>query len=234
MFSVAMLEVRPELSGVLFAITPGKLTLASTDTHRLSERELPIDQQATERSVVIPQRGLAEVVRIINNEEEGEATHIQLQLAQNQAVFLYGSSEVITRTVDMAYPDYKQIIPKQFQTEFTMGREELSKAIKAANLFSQDDAFDVQIVVNAGEKTVQVSAANAKRGKNSVTCVADTVVGTDFSLKMNGRYVIDGLSAMNSEGVTCKISDTNTPCVFVPNGTADQGGCLYIVMPLSS
>lgn len=231
MFSVAMLEVRLELSGVLFAMTPGKLTLASTDTHRLSQRELTVEQMTGERSVVIPQRGLAEVVRMIANEEE-EETHVQLQLAQNQAVFRYGLSEVITRTIDAAYPDYKQIIPKHFQTEFTVDRETFAKAIKAASLFSQDNEFDVHIVVNAAEKTVQVSAANAKRGKNSVSCATDTVTGGDFSLKMNGRYVIDGLSAMESQGITCRISDAHSPCVFQPNGLGDIQENLYIVMPL--
>lgn len=90
----------------------------------------------------------------------------------------------------------------------------------------------MHIVVNAAEKTVQVSAANAKRGKNSVSCATDTVTGGDFSLKMNGRYVIDGLSAMESQGITCRISDAHSPCVFQPNGLGDIQENLYIVMPL--
>ena len=233
MFAVSNSEARPELSGVLMHFNGGELVLASTDSYRLAERKLKLSADAGQRRVIVPSQTVSEVMRMLSVfKDDAEAgTDIELKLSDNQAVFHLGSAELVTRTIDGNYPDYTQIIPTEFATELVVGRDELVKAIKTASLFSRQGIFDVSLNVLAKEGKLQVMATEATRGKNTASCAAD-VKGGDNQITVNYRYILDGLNAMSSEGVTLKLIDASNPCLINPNGQLDRGGYLYIVMPI--
>lgn len=232
LFSVSTSEARPELSGVFLKFGNGKLVLAATDSYRLAECVLPVVFSG-ERKVIIPGRALQEVARIIStlrdDPESGET--LSVQLSDSQAVFSYGNAELTTRVVDGSYPDYTQIIPTQFATEMVVGRQELIKAVRTASLFSRTEICDITLSVKPEEKKVVVNAVEASRGKNTASCPAD-VKGKENTVTVNYRYVLDGLSAMKSEGVSVKLIDAMNPVLFHPNGQAEGESYTYIVMPI--
>lgn len=231
LFSVATTEVRPELSGVYLKISQNEIVMAATDSYRLAEKKISVSLSCAQREVILPSSALREVVRMVSvlAEEEGVGDKLLLGLADNQAVFRFGPSELITRTIEGKYPDYTQIIPTQFQTEAVVGREELIKAVKTASLFSRTGIFDVTLEI--GDGVVKAMATDNARGKNSATSSAD-IKGANNSLVANYRYVLDGLQSMSSEGVTLKVVDGMNPCVIIPNGTLEKGAQTYIVMPI--
>ena len=232
LFSVSTSEARPELSGVLLKFGNGKLTLAATDSYRLAERVLPVEFSG-ERKVIIPGRALQEVSRIIStlrdDPESGET--VSVQLSETQAVFSYGNAELTTRVVDGSYPDYTQIIPTQFVTEVVVGRQELIKAVRTASLFSRTEICDVTLSVKPEDKKIVVHALEASRGKNTASCPAD-VKGKENTITVNYRYMLDGLSAMDSEGVSVKFIDAMNPLLIHPNGQAEGESYTYLVMPI--
>lgn len=233
LFSVALNEARPELSGVLMKFQKDTLTLAATDSYRLSERHIPLKESAVERSIIVPARTLQELSRMMNTlkDDPDIGEHLSVEFSDNQVVFSFGSAQLTTRTIDGTYPDYAQIIPTTFSTELIVGRDELVKAIKTASLFSRNGIYDVTLTVGSGDKKLTVMATDATRGKNVASCDAD-VKGGDNASTMNFRYLLDGLNAMGSEGVTLKFIDGMNPCVISPNGKKAEGEYTYIVMPI--
>ena len=233
LFSVAANEARPELSGVFIRVKGVEMVLAATDSYRLAERKIKIGEPKGDRDVIIPARALHEVGRIItalkDDPDSGET--MSFELSNNQAVFRYGAAELITRTIDGTYPDYTQIIPTQFATELVVGRQDLIKAVKTASLFSRTGIFDVTLSVSVESKALTVKATEATSGKNSASCAAD-VKGKDNEITVNFRYLLDGLQAMGSEGVTMKVIDGMNPCLVTPNGELEKGAYTYIVMPI--
>jgi DNA polymerase-3 subunit beta len=232
-FAVSSSEARPELSGVLFWFSNDGLVLAATDSYRLAERVIKIGNVEPQRKVIIPSQTVSELARMssILKEDVESGSIVDLFLSDNQAVFRHGTTELITRTIEGNYPDYRQIVPNTFATEAIVGKNELIKAIKTASLFSRQGIFDVFISVSANDKKITVGATEITRGKNRVSCAAD-IKGSDNSMTMNYRYILDGLNSMNSEGVTVKIIDSSNPCLIHPNGELENGSQIYIVMPI--
>ena len=101
---------------------PNEVVMAATDSYRLAEKKLMISVRDKTSEVIIPARALHEVLRMISvmDGEEGVENKLQIGLADNQALFKFGPSELITRTIEGKYPDYVQIIPTQFQTEASL------------------------------------------------------------------------------------------------------------------
>lgn len=236
LFAVATNESRPELTGVSFCFfsheNEGRLTLAATDSYRLAEKTIALVSAAQENfSLVVPSKTLVEINRILSvfRDDVELPSVLTLSFAASQLVFTYGPVELISRTIDEQYPDYKQIIPSQFQTHAVIDREDFLKAVKTASLFSKSGLFDVTLTFNPDEKLLSVSATDASRGDNTTACSTE-ITGSANTVTVNYRYLLDGLQAMPSDQVIFEMIDGANPCLLSPQGSQDA--YRYIVMPI--
>jgi len=236
LFSVATNESRPELTGVNMHFFPldqeMRLTLATTDSYRLSEKTIPVTSGPKEEfSVVIPAKTLGEVNRVLSvfRDDVDLPSFITMHVKQNQVVFMYGPVEIVSRTIEETYPDYQQIIPKQFQTQALIDRDDFIKAVKTASLFSKNGLFDVTLSFHPDEKKLRVKSVDATRGENETMCDGE-ITGTNNSVTVNFRYLLDGLQSMNSEQVLFELIDASNPCLLTQKDKHDVHR--YIVMPI--
>src|SRR5437868_5671271 len=94
-------ESRPVLTGILVRFEPGKLTMAATDSYRLSVKETPLGGEAPELEAIIPSRALGELVRIAT---AGDT--VELGVHENQVVFGADGVWLTTRRIDGQFPNY--------------------------------------------------------------------------------------------------------------------------------
>ncbi len=236
LFSVATNESRPELTGVSFQFFPheseGRLMMAATDSYRLAEATIPVVSPITEPlNLVVPAKTLSEVNRILSvfKDDVELPSSLTMSVSGSQVVFMYGPVELISRTIDEQYPDYRQIIPTSFQTQTIIDREDFIKSVKTASLFSKNGLFDVNLGFDPQTKQLLVSATDATRGANTSQCGAD-VSGQANTVTVNYRYLLDGLQAISSDQVVFEMIDPGNPCLLTPKGTTE--GYRYIVMPI--
>ncbi len=234
LFAVSTNESRPELTGVSARFAKGgDVVLAATDSYRLAETILPFQGEVGDEgdAVILPAKTLVELNRILSvfKDEVDAPTHITLGLSDNQAVFSYASVELTSRTIEGIYPDYKQIIPKDFRTTGVMSREDVVKAVKTASLFSRNGLYDVMLEFPGGASSILVKATDAMRGENTANCAA-TVTGDHVSVTLNYRYLLDGLNVLQSDKVRLQLIDGSNPVLVLADGVADQ--YLYLVMPI--
>jgi DNA polymerase-3 subunit beta len=234
-FAVATNESRPELTGVLMRFWQGpgegRLTMAATDSYRLAERTIPVVSPVQDESVmIVPARTLLEISRILSvfRDDVESPPSIELSVSDSQAAFTYGPVELISRLIEGNYPDYRQIIPKQFETQALIDREDLIKAVKTASLFSKTGLFDVVLELEPAQRQVSLKAVDATRGENVTTCAAD-ISGKPNAVTLNYRYLLDGLNSMGADQTSFQMIDTGNPCVVTPQGNDNH---LYLVMPI--
>lgn len=230
-FSVSNSENRVELTGVLFSFNNDKLNLAATDSYRLAEREITLKNNGAknEQKIIVPAKTIQEVLRVLNNIEVGENVEdkeIKFYLSENQILFTFDSVEIISRLINGHYPDYKQIIPAKSQTEVLIERTELTRAVKAAALFSKTGINDITLLFSRGK--IIVSSFSGASGESQIELEAD-VKGIDNEVTINYRYLLDGLNNIEGEMVRLEILNNTTPCVLRPE---KENNYLYIVMPI--
>lgn len=243
-FAVSTSESRLELSGVLFCFTDNNLTMAATDSYRLTEKKINIKTNSEEhRNIIVPAKTLQELVRILSAGTDGEdvgkeTAEIKFYLSENQILFTYGSTELVSRLIEGQYPDYKQIIPANIKTNISIDRAELIRAVKVASLFSKTGINDINLDFPSSKNQVVVSAVSGQTGEN-ITELDAKVSGNDNSIVINHRYLLDGLNNINSETVKIEMVDANTPCILRPSVSVDapankekNSDYLYIIMPI--
>ena len=234
LFAVTNNEARPELTGIFMKFFPreGKIVLAATDSYRLAESTISFSKKEEEEiSVIIPARTMVEVSRVLSiaKDDIEIPTVVTTHLSQNQIVFLCGNTELISRTIEGTYPDYTQIIPTNFQTQTTIDRDDLMKAVKAASLFSKQHLFDVVLGIHPSTHEIVIKALDVNRGENTTSCSVDCS-GPENIMTLNYRYLLDGLNACGGEKVCLQMIDASNPCLIKPVG--HEGEYQYILMPI--
>lgn len=230
-FSAALDESRAELSGILFILMDKKLTVVATDSYRLAEKSLnTVTENKDERRCIIPARTIQEILRVVGADsgEDIDPKEIIFYLSENQCLFVIGGTEIVSRLIDGRYPDYRQIIPERHTSRVTIDKHELGRAVKAAALFSKTGVNDVDVKINADTKKMTVSAASGQSGEHTSDLSID-VIGTDVSIILNSRYLLDVLNVLIEEKVVLEFADENTPCVVRDGEKKDY---LYIIMPI--
>jgi len=231
-FACAKNEVRPELAGIylgLFTERFAGLVLASTDSYRLAERKVKVEQGADEIKAIIPSRTVQEIIRLLSlaKEEQGES-QVRLWVSENQLAIRYDSFELTSRLVSGRYPDYTQIVPANFKTNALFSVSAMTKKIKAASLFTTMGVNAVSFDLNSSENSIAISSTSTQTGEHASEMDAE-VTGEENSILLNHRYVLDGLQNLATEEAEFKMNSADSPCLFRAKGNEDY---LYIVMPI--
>jgi len=220
-------ESRPEISGVYMKFYKNTIKLAATDSFRLAEKNIEINsKELKEQSIIIPQRTISEVIRILS-EKEGQEEDVKITLASNQILFDFNSTQVISRLIDGQYPDYQQIIPSNSETEVTINRAELINNIKVASLFT-GKINDIKMFVDPKKSVIEISSKDADIGENKSKIEAE-VKGKEVEVIFNYRYILDGLNNIYSDKVVIGLNDNVKPVLIRPVGDMNYS---YVVMPI--
>ena len=230
-FSVSRSDVRPELSGVLFHINnpenKGILFLAATDSYRLGERRVAVQNEEKEKEVrvIVPARTAHEMIRALAGVEQET---VDITVAEGQISMVVEGVSIVSRLIEGKYPDYQQIIPGNFGVEALVDTANLVQQIRAASLFSTTGVNAVSAAFVPDENSIKLSSANTQLGEFE-SAVEGEVSGDAHTVMLNHRYVLEGLQHMDTEKVRVKVVNADSPCVFAPEGKSDF---LYIVMPI--
>ncbi|MDA2935779.1 DNA polymerase III subunit beta [Patescibacteria group bacterium AH-259-L05] len=229
-FAISSTEVRAELSGVLFSFnTPhdNKITLVSTDSYRLCEKQIDIKKTShkNKKNIIIPVRTLVELLRVIKDKDD-----IEVSVSENQVLFKYDDVEIITRIISGEFPNYKSTIPPEFRTKVLIKRESFLTAVKGAGFFTRLGVNDINIQFIAKNNKLVVSSLNNQLGENQTTLKAD-ISGEDNEIVFNYHYLIDGLTNIKGKEVSLEIVNDNMPGVI---RSEDDKHYLYLIMPIKN
>jgi DNA polymerase-3 subunit beta len=234
-FSVSVDDLQYHLSSIFWerleVETGFLLRLISTDGHRLTliERPLPGSENLSiEKGILIPRKGMAEVIRFLAEEEKvslGLSTQSLALRADDHYLF-------IRLLLDKKFPEYRRIIPETFAYRFAVNRREFSEAIKRISLLSSERFKGVVLKLSSDQ--VEVSFSNPEVGEGQemvpVFMEAGDPAGLPLEVGFNARYFLEPLNAMESEMAILELNDKDRPCRLV-----DQGDPHYfsIIMPMS-
>jgi DNA polymerase-3 subunit beta len=230
-FAAATEESRPVLTGVCTQFEGKTLTLAAADGFRLAVFKLPIaDAIKPKTEVIIPARTLAELNRLMGDQEE--AVTITLNPNKSQVLFQLKNMELVSQLVQGAFPNYSQLIPQSYNTRMIVSVADFLRATKTASIFARDGSGIVRLVITPGSEAspgkMAVSARSEEIG-DDVGEIDATVEGTDAKIAFNGKYLTDVLSVLHESQVALETTSPSSPGLIRPIGTDNY---THVVMPM--
>jgi DNA polymerase III subunit beta len=223
-------ETRPVLTGILISFEENRVRMVTTDSYRLSIKETELATTAFEgsREAIIPARAMQEVARIFGSEGEDE---VEVSLSENQALFRIGDVLFGTRLIDGNFPEYRRLLPTTFEREISVNREDLMGTLRRVNLFAQRQTPPVPVSLSFSSGSVEVIVRNGEVGEAHERLPATSE--DDFLISFNPGYLLDGVSAIDTEKVVFKLNEALKPGLIVPGVDGEEEpDFLYLIMPM--
>ena len=212
-------ESRPVLTGILVSFTGGKIVMAATDSYRLAVKETELGGNAPELEAIVPSRALQELARIAN---AGDT--VEVGVHENQVLFSTDGAWLTTRRIDGQFPNYRQLLPEQFEHELTIPRVELLEVVRRASVMIQR-ATPLQLRFAEGELTVIARTHEVGESQESMPI---GFTGETLEIGFNADFLRDGLESMDGDDVRFKLISPLRPAVI--QGEGDD--FTYLVMPI--
>src|SRR3954453_10245570 len=212
-------ESRPVLTGILVQFAGGTLTMAATDSYRLAVKETEVNSKAPDLAAIVPGRALTELARIAT---AGDTVDVGVH--ETQVVFGTEGIWLTSRRIDGQFPNYRQLLPEQFEHVLTLPRTEVLEVVRRASVMIQR-ATPLQLRFAEGELTVIARTHEVGESKESMPVGFS---GDTLEIGFNADFLRDGLESVDGDDIRFKLISPLRPAVL--QGDGDEFTCL--VMPI--
>jgi DNA polymerase-3 subunit beta len=223
-FAASQTSIKPELGSVFIQQKKEQsLTFVATDSFRLMEKTVSQKGLVFEQSIMVPQKNAIELARVCDMVGEDPV----FVTNENQCALRFpGGVYISSRLVTGSFPDYTQIIPKEYVTHVTVLKDDLVRSFKKTTIFLNKFR---QVSLMVTENNVTISSQNNEVGHTTDT-VRAKVEGEDLALSFNQQYIMDPLTHITDDSV--KMSFAGIGRAMVMQGVSDTS-LRYLVMPMN-
>ncbi|HEY9762082.1 MAG TPA: DNA polymerase III subunit beta [Trichocoleus sp.] len=230
LFATSSDETKQVLTGVHLLSEPDQLEFAATDGHRLAvvqaADEKASGNSAAAMNVTVPAKALRELERMLQGYASNDP--VFLRFDQTQVLFELGHQRLTTRLLEGQYPNYRQLVPKQFVRQMTLERRQLMSSLERIAVLAGQKNDIVKLTLNSAEQTLAISVEAQEVGSGREVIPAQ-ITGDDLDIAFNVRYLLDGLKAFASNEVQFQCNSATSPSVLIPLGELKM---TYLVMPV--
>lgn len=220
-------QIRPVFTGGLLLFEDGCLKLVSTDTHRLAYREekleYPLSLEQPGRQIIIPSRTLNELTRILVEDDQ----EFTVTITDNQILFTTEQVSLLSRLIDGHFPNYKQVLPKQFTSTIKLNTKELLLSLERASLLTSpsDGTSSAKFEIQPDKLVISSNVPNGSIYEELPTILD----GQTLLIAFNAKYLIDALRIIEKEEISCQFTGPLSSAVIRP---IDDENYFYLVLPM--
>lgn len=220
-FAASTDDTRPFLTGVYVTGEEEEVRFVATDGGRLALRRVPVRVQRPV-SAIVPSKAMHELVRLTGG-REGE---VDIGLVGNQVVFSAGEVRLWSRLIAGQFPNYQQVIPREFKQRVRVATERLYGALRRVAITARDSATVVRLAAEEGTLRLSSSTPEVGRAQEELEVEA---CGEPMEVAFNARYLLDALAVVETEEVSLELTGPLSPGLLRPAGSEDY---LYVVAPV--
>ncbi|MCL1832945.1 MAG: DNA polymerase III subunit beta [Leptospirales bacterium] len=223
-YAAATDTIKPVFNSIyIVSEKPGTITAVATDSRRLSIITKNIDSESfIGEGIIIPLKTVNEVLKLLTN--SGICT---ISYNSRQCYFKINETEIISRVIDGQFPNYKQIIPKEYSHTAVIETSTLINAIKRAAIFTREPAN--KIVMTFDNNILNIEANTPELGQAEEEMTIESSNTEKIFLGINAHFLQDTLKQIDSPNFTCGITGQMSPISIIPEKESDF---ISIIMPI--
>ncbi|MFZ6026022.1 MAG: DNA polymerase III subunit beta [Bacteroidota bacterium] len=226
LFAVSTDDLRPAMTGVFFELSKDSVQFVATDAHRLVKYKRTDAKASKTDSFIVPKKPL----NLLKNALPDNDDAITVSYNSNHLFVNHGSTQMICRLIDARFPDYKVVIPADNPYKLVVNKADFQNALRRVNVFSNKSTNQVALSITGSE--LQMAAQDIDfsfEGNERMNCQYD---GEDLQIAFNAKFLIEMLSAADTEDVKMELSTPTKAGLIKPTEQAKDEDLLMLVMPL--
>jgi DNA polymerase III subunit beta len=228
-------DTLPALTGVRIEIDGETLTMVSTDRYRLAVRELRWvpTRPDLRAAVLVPARALTETARSLTN-----SAQVSIALALPDADGSTGDGMIgfegagrrtTTRLLSGEFPRTQALLPKTENAAAQLPVSLLAESVRRVALVAERNT-PVRLSFSSGQLVLEAGTGDEAQAEEVIEAEFS---GDDLSIAFNPQYLLDGLTAIDSDTVRISFTEPGKPALLTgkpgPDGTPEFR---YLLMPI--
>lgn len=223
-FSISDNENNKLMTGELFEVKDGKLTVVSLDGHRISMRNIKLKESSDNIRVVVPGKTLNDLYKIINGGVEDMVT---IYFTDRHILFEFENTIVVSRLLEGEYFKIVQMLSMDHKIKVKVNNKEFHDCIDRASL----------LIKESDKKPIVISV----KDDNNMYLKVDTLMGSmneeinidkdgeEIIIGFNPRFLIDIMRVIDDEVICMYMKDSKSPCII----RDDEENFVYVVLPVN-
>lgn len=224
-FAICTDQARYNLTGLLFEIARGNLTVVSTDGRRMS---LALESEGiperTETKVIIPAKMIHELERLLSGEGE-----VAVYIDESQAAFAFDRVRMVSALIEGNFPNYEMVIPQKHDKEVVIDTAKFMEAVRRTRTMTNDKFNSVRFHVSSGVVTLKVVTPEVGEYEEQLPVEYE---GENVDIAFNPDFVIDVVRHISASKVCLVLKDGMSPGLIKPYTEAPVDNYLNVVMPI--
>jgi len=226
LFAVSNDDLRPAMTGVYFELDKKGATFVATDAHRLVRFKLTSTSCPKADSFIVPKKPL----NLLKGALPANDDTLTISYNNNHLFVSHGTTELVCRLIDARFPDYKVVIPAENPYTMLVNRNDFQGALRRVSVFSNKSTN--QVVLNISGNELRLTAQDVDfsfEGNERMSC---SYQGEDMQIAFNARFLVEMLSAIDTEEVRLELSTPTKAGLVKPSEQAEGEDLLMLAMPL--
>lgn len=222
LFAVSQNDQTPVLTGSLFDIKDGVISVVSVDGYRVAIRREKIEEQI-DTNFIVPGKTLIEILKLLTEQEDQIGN---VNICNKHILFEINGYYIISRLLIGEFLDYISAIPTGFTTRINVKTNIITQSIERTSIIINDrNKSPVKMV--SDENSLNFSCESTI-GNVSDKCEAK-LEGERIKIAFNNKYMLDALKHVDSEYVFIEINGSLSPIKIIP---PEGDSFLFLVLPV--
>ena len=203
--------VKPEIASVYMYTKDGSAYFVATDAFRLAETRFLSDGVVKDDvEVIMPIKGVLKAIRVMDSTHD---TSVDMYI--QEGVLFLKTKNILVRmnSVKGVFPDYRNIIPEDFDVDITVLKGDIMNFLKKARLFS-NNLNKLSLDINNNE-TLALEFSNEAVGTTTSSVPVVIRGGVPKLPSFNYKFFSDALSVIQDDRVVLRaINDSAKPMML--------------------
>ena len=218
---------RPILTGSLFEVESGVLSVVATDSYRLAIISEVVDASLEPKSFVVPGFTLREILKVLKDGDE----KVDVIVSDRYAMFDFGEFKVTTRLLDGKYINYKPVLQTPNSIYVNATASDLADSLDRAALIINDDitakAEKLPVILNISSDKIEITCMT---GRGKVYDVVEvSTQGDDLEIGFNHKLLLDALKACENDDIKMEFSNARSSCFIKAR---ENSSYTFMILPV--
>ncbi len=222
-FAVATDDSRPMLKGCCLDVTKNLVTAVASDGYRLALVNKSIDYNGNDIKIIIPQRAIVEIVKLLDDDED----FVKVNIDKNMITLDMFHTKIATKLIAGDYINYRRIIPTTFESEISVDKTAFDHGIERAGIISREGNNTVILDVKEDVLTIDSKSEIGTIKEN----IKIKLEGKDIKIGFNVKYISDCLKNISDEFISINCNSPSVP-VIIKQVEREKCDYLFLVLPV--
>lgn len=226
LFATADDELRPQMNGVFFDLSPEYSTLVASDGHKLVRNRILTVHSDEVCSFILPKKPSMMLKTVLPKEQDDA----EIRFDERNAEVILSNYKIICRLIEGRYPNYNSVIPQDNPFRVTVDRLSFISALRRVSVFASASSSLIKLKLT--DNMLTVSAQDLDFSTSAEETIACDYAGMAMSIGFNGPFLLDVLNSISSQEVVLELADPSRAGVIVPAEQDEDEDIIMLLMPM--